>query len=1191
MNDERRTKTQLSAELVQLRQRVIELEAAEAERQRAEEALRDSEDRYRDLVENSQDLLCTHDLDGKLLSVNEAAVRLTGYPRAALLQINMADLLAPDVRRGFGAYLKKIRNTGQASGLMQIQTAGGETRYWEYDNTLRTEDVAEPIVRGMARDVTERKRAEAALRESEVELKEAQHVGRLGSWGWDATTDTITWSEEYYRIYGFDPKLPPPGYDEHLKLYTPESAARLDAAVKHSMQTGEGYKLDLEQARADGTRRWITAHGEVKRDAHGQIVGLRGTAQDITERKQAEEALSESHAQLAGIIDAAMDAIITADANQRILGFNLAAEEMFGYPAARAIGQPLALLLPERFRGIHREQFADFGDDGRTTRTIENLPTLAGVRANGEEFPVEISISRAEVAGQQLYTAIARDVTERKRVEAALAASEAELRALFASMHDTVLVIDREGIYREIAPTNPASWYIPPQELLGKRMQDVFPAEQSEVFYKVVQRVLATKQTTQIEYELIVGNQVVWYEASISPLSADSILWVARDITNRKRGQEEQARLSAILQATTDMVATADLKGFVLYINQAGRKMLGLGEDEDVTRTRITDYHTEWAAAVVLNAGIPTAIENGFWSGETAFVSRDGQVIPVSQVIIAHKARDGSIEYLSTIVRDITERKQSEESLRESESSLQAVLQSTADGILAVGSENEVLYANERFAEMWRIPRTIITSKDDAVLLQYVLDQLVDPQSFLQKVQELYRSAEESFDTLYFKDGRVFERFSRPLLQEPKPCGRVWSFRDITERKRAEEESITANKELLFQNEEKEKRAAELIVANKELLFQNEEKEKRAAELVVANKELLFQNEEKEKRAAELVVANKELLFQNEEKEKRAAELVVANKELLFQNEEKEKRAAELVVANKELAFQNEEKEKRAAELVVANSELEKSKSDIGKLNEGLEQKVIERTQELTAANARLTELDRLKDQFVSMVSHEYRTPLTTILSSAELLEHYSTRWSDDQKQNHLRQIVAAVKHMTDLLEGILFIGKIAANKLDFAPVPIDLAKYCRDLVEEFQLTAGNQYRLTLTSQLPCLEANVDVNLLRQILSNVLSNAIKYSPRGGDIEFELTCEDNQAVFQIHDHGLGIPKEDQAEMFETFHRGSNIGNIPGTGLGMAIISRSVALHHGTINIHSEVGAGTTVTITLPLGDSTTHPEAA
>ncbi|MBI5830561.1 MAG: response regulator, partial [Chloroflexi bacterium] len=127
-------------------------------RQRCE--LRESEARYRDLVENSQDLICTHDLEGQLLSVNEAAVRLTGYPHEALLRMNLADLLVPDVRRTFDAYLKKIRATGQARGLMQIQTAGGETRYWGYSNTLRTEGVPQPIVRGMARDVTERVRAE-----------------------------------------------------------------------------------------------------------------------------------------------------------------------------------------------------------------------------------------------------------------------------------------------------------------------------------------------------------------------------------------------------------------------------------------------------------------------------------------------------------------------------------------------------------------------------------------------------------------------------------------------------------------------------------------------------------------------------------------------------------------------------------------------------------------------------------------------------------------------------------------------------------------------------------------------------------------------------------------------------------------------------------------------------------------------
>ena len=130
---------------------------------------------------------------------------------------------------------------------------------------------------------------------------------------------------------------------------------------------------------------------------------------------------------------------------------------------------------------------------------------------------------------------------------------------------------------------------------------------------------------------------------------------------------------------------------------------------------------------------------------------------------------------------------------------------------------------------------------------------------------------------------------------------------------------VIANKELAFQNDEKEKRAAELVVANKELAFQNEVKEKRAAELIVANKELLFQNKEKGKRAAELVIADKELAFQNKEKGKRAAELIIADKELVFQNQEKEKRSAELVIVDKELRFQTKEKEKQE----IANAELE----------------------------------------------------------------------------------------------------------------------------------------------------------------------------------------------------------------------------------------------------------------------------
>jgi len=147
-----------------------------SERRRAESALRESEDRYHDLVENSQDLICTHDLEGNLLSVNEPAVRVTGYCRDALLHMNLRDLLAPEVRARFGVYLAEIQVRGQARGLMRIRTAGGESRYWEYNNTLRRDGTAGPIVRGMVRDITERRRAEERLRLQSAALDAAANA-------------------------------------------------------------------------------------------------------------------------------------------------------------------------------------------------------------------------------------------------------------------------------------------------------------------------------------------------------------------------------------------------------------------------------------------------------------------------------------------------------------------------------------------------------------------------------------------------------------------------------------------------------------------------------------------------------------------------------------------------------------------------------------------------------------------------------------------------------------------------------------------------------------------------------------------------------------------------------------------------------------------------------------------------------
>lgn len=231
-------------------------------------------------------------------------------------------------------------------------------------------------------------------------------------------------------------------------------------------------------------------------------------------------------------------------------------------------------------------------------------------------------------------------------------------------------------------------------------------------------------------------------------------------------------------------------------------------------------------------------------------------------------------------------------------------------------------------------------------------------------------------------------------------------------------------------------------------------------------------------------------------------------------------------------------------------------------------------------ALAKEKELGELKSRFVTMTSHEFRTPMATILSSTELLEHYSHRWSEEKKLGHLQRIQSAIKQMTGLLNDVLLVGKAEAGKLEFKPVPLDFVQFCRDLVEEIQLTTSN-HTIAFQAQATDTHACMDEKILRHILTNLLSNAIKYSPQSSTVHFDIVCNWDTATFQVQDEGIGIPVEDQAQLFNSFHRASNVGNISGTGLGLAIVKKSVDLHGGSIAVQSKLGAGTTFTVTLPL----------
>ena len=394
-------------------------------------------------------------------------------------------------------------------------------------------------------------------------------------------------------------------------------------------------------------------------------------------------------------------------------------------------------------------------------------------------------------------------------------------------------------------------------------------------------------------------------------------------------------------------------------------------------------------------------------------------------------------------------------------------------------------------------------------------------------------------------------------------------FQNKEKEKRAVELGI-ANKELAYQNKEKEKRAAELSIANIELVYQNDEKEKRAAELEVINTELAFQNETKEKLTKDLVVANKELAFQYAEKEKRAGELGMANKELAFQQKEKEKRAAELIIANKELSFQDCEKEKRGVELNTSKKELKTAEDDIRKLNDELEQKVIDRTSKLNAVNKEL-------EDFVYIASHDLKEPLRMVSIYLQMLEKKSGDRLDETSKKYLHFAVDGAGRMRTLIEDLLKYSSIGNSKDDFTNT--DLNEVLQYVIRVLNEKIKECNATIIVKPLPSIMANK--TLINQVFLNLINNALKYcSKEKSQIEVGARETVGKWTFYVRDNGIGIDAKNLNKIFIIFQRLHSKTEYPGTGIGLAVCKKIIETHGGKIWAESQVGKGSTFYFTIP-----------
>ncbi len=391
------------------------------ERRRAEEALRESEARFRSYFELPLVGIAVTTPDKSWIDMNPRLCEILGYSPEALRQKTWADLTYPD---DLDANIEQFNRVlaGEINGYSL------EKRFVRQDGGVISTEISVACVRAAAgqpryfvalvQDITARKQAEAALDQTRIALEEAQHLARMGSWEWEIATDTVTWSKELYRIFGWDLNRPPPTYREHLQLYTAESMARLQAAIERAIADGIPYALDLEAVRPDGSRRWLTSRGQPQYDAHHRVFGLHGIGADITDRRRMEAALRESETKFRLAFDNANTGMCLVDLQGRLLQVNASMCAIVGYSQAELKGMTVNDLTLPADQTISLE-FIDGAVHGDAhSATFEKRYQ----HRQGHVLYVQIASSLVrDGQGRPLYfISQVQDITDRKRLETEL---------------------------------------------------------------------------------------------------------------------------------------------------------------------------------------------------------------------------------------------------------------------------------------------------------------------------------------------------------------------------------------------------------------------------------------------------------------------------------------------------------------------------------------------------------------------------------------------------------------------------------------------------------------------------------------------------------------------------------------------------------------------------------------------------
>lgn len=603
----------------------------------------------------------------------------------------------------------------------------------------------------------------------------------------------------------------------------------------------------------------------------------------------------------------------------------------------------------------------------------------------------------------------------------------ATLRAAFDSVSAAVLVLQGDTIIH----TNPAM-----QQLVGTLTHSALRAD--EWFHpEDLPQLYSNGSDPQNQFELRFIHPSL--EGCTASVAVSSLIWehtpaLALTILDMEYEPDVPSRQDILMRSVFDAagigIILVNEGGRILQANLAFQRLLGYDQEDLRHRTFIELTHPDDTRIEAVFLRELLTGQRDHYQIETRYIRRDGSTFWSRVTASVIQRTSGQRGVFMRMVENINARKELEQELIKSLSVLRATLEATKDGVVVVDTQGETVAYNRAFEIMWRLPEDWRNLKTRAERVALLADQVEDREAFLTRVAELYAQPDvDGYDLINLKDGSVFERYSTPYHVNGRYGGRVWNFRDLTDRLRAEN--------------------------------------------------------------------------------------------ALFEQEK------------------------------------------------------------LRLALAQEQELNTLKNNLMLTIAHEFRTPLAIIMSAAELIERYAERIGPEKRRDYTDQIRQQVQHFVEMLDDMTIVVQGQSQPRDLNLSRWDMFAVCRTWIEEIQQTIGQDYHFIYDGDAAAYPVLADQTLLRRVVLNLVSNAIKYTAPGTAIAIHLSAAHGELVLQVMDDGIGIPADDLPHIFEPFYRSRNVGAVHGTGMGLAIVRDYVERHGGTIVVESKEMNGTAFTIWLPI----------